>query len=566
MVSATYRVCGRDLSSARSSTIAPAIAMILGLLLAVGCGAHGATPAAAPVAPEAPPADPMLRHVPADAPWVLAMLEPIPEQIYDLLIPSVGADSGIYDPALQALRANPHRTPLENLWMGYLDTLRGMPSGEVADRMGLGKRPRLVVYGLPLYPALRAEVADSGRLFDTLTGLVGRAQMHYSVSHRADQLLLQIELTDTVHLAIAFPSTTEIAAAIYPAADEERYLRHVLGEDLPSRSLGDSGALTRLEHDHGLLPHMIGTVDTAGLIAALGPVTGIDPACDGDAARLAALVPRLVFGYEQLDARGMVTILRAVVDPAIVDALEAVRVEVPGLADAAAGHPLAVVGGGLDLQAAAVILGRTQDLLGAHPFRCPALRSLDRLAGQLAFQIRTQIPPPLDEVLGGRVTLDDVEVDPSGAHVLAHGVVVAGSTAPLVDAAASVVPQLAAVADDGAPVVVSTAGFQVSWLGDVAIARRGRLLGFATGPAALAAVEHEVAGAGDREVAGRSPLLLIGYDVLRILELSGATSTLPGGDSGMVTQFYRNVSFLVMSVDVDPRGVALRLGVSFDAR
>ncbi len=563
-----------------------ALTLTLALALTAACGGASAPApeAAARGAAAAGQRFAALAYVPADTPYAVAVLEAFPWDIFEQLVPGA-TDAMRAQAAAQARAIEDAEGDLLELGVGArlrraYDTEIGVLDRDGMRRLGLGEGTRFVVYGLALFPAVRAEVADAAALRAAIERVLDRADIEPIVSQLEGHALLTVELDDAMVLVVGFPSAHEVVAGWFPAASAAPLTRSLLGIDRPARSLADSGRFAALLRDHRFSPGLVGFVDTRAVLDQLtGRATGVhaaaarfldgdvrlDATCAADAYRLVAQVPELVAGYEQLDVRGMSMVVRAVLHPQLTEALRALRVSVPGLTDEPEGDPLIVVGAGLDLGATRALVETTRAALAAEPLRCAALQPLVR-AVQRADDLFAQLPPLFDQLHGVQVTVDDLVIGAgpvTSVRVVAGAAVSVASPELLLQVGAQLLPGLAAArgATASAPAEVSLAMLGVPGLDAMSVAADAETVALAVGPAAAAAVPRILAGARPDD----PPLLVVGYHLARVMRLTGVMRTLqdqPGAE--LMNALMARFGFATMSIHADPRGLAFRLAFRFD--
>ena len=117
--------------------------------------------------------DTILRYIPADTPYVLASVEPLPDELMDKIEPRVDEILQSYQTVLREIVAakqqemsDEQRESEEAQRMAaVIDELAGLLSLEGLRGAGLGRDAAGAIYGNGLLPVVRFELTD-GALFD----------------------------------------------------------------------------------------------------------------------------------------------------------------------------------------------------------------------------------------------------------------------------------------------------------------------------------------------------------------------------------------------------------------
>ena len=317
----------------------------------------------------------MLSHVPADSPYVLVTAEPLPRGYVKRIEPLVDATLAAWERALAG--PIPTRDPE---WVALVSSLRGHMSAQGLRELGFATNPRWVFYGFGLAPVLRVELEDGRKVAELIAHVDnadGRSRERVGLGHRLWSVSSQ---PDDVGFTVAVVGN-ELVMSAYPQAIENQMLSHVLGREVPSRSLTDSEWMRTAARDHGLVPNFAGMIDFSRLAAILDG-TG-DPLsaqvvaawdleldrgpCTAAWRSLLDQAPRLWFGLRELDARGIGSAWIWELGPGLRKALSPVAAPIAGLSRSARRDGLAAVGVGIDAMAGFAVLQRlvARDRLGA---------------------------------------------------------------------------------------------------------------------------------------------------------------------------------------------------------
>ena len=466
-------------------------AFLFALLACAGCGRKAADT-------NAP-----LAFVPADTPYVFANVEPMSDAtiaawqsqtravwppVRDLLQQSVETlkrtePDGAAAKALQAL----------------MDELGDGDPATWWQRAGFDPKAHMAIYGIDLWPVLRAELADPAA-FEALVARIeqktgaqlGNARVgEQAVRTFGDTKVQGLLAVEGKHLVIAFA----------PADADEALKRRVLGIDRPATAF-DVSALEAFNKARNYLPIGSGWLDTRRTVALALKQSDeklADPACKAEIETLATKAPRVGFGYRAFDAQRMAVHARVELEPALAKSLSALAAPLPGAADADALLDFAVA---LPVLRARDFLRAQVDAAIAAPFKCAALAEMNEDMGELKTKLAQTIPPPFRDFTGARLTLSRLswpEGD-AGAMPDVAGRFVLGTANPefLTSLAQVSVPALQGVAieKDGKPVAIPTAALPAA-AGklDIQVAMGANALGVALGKDEAARLTPAVTGA-----------------------------------------------------------------------
>ncbi|QEE23935.1 hypothetical protein CS053_05035 [Rhodanobacter glycinis] len=380
-----------------------------------------------------------LAFVPADTPYVAANLKPISDDARqamlaqaDLQLPAQLAQ--INDAADRVASQNPAAARLLH---ALAASFKGNTVEGFAHDAGVDLKGRFAFYGLGLSPVLRLELSDP-KAFD---GFVTRFETAYgkpfgNASMGGQSYRKAVSAETHTELVIATVDKQGVIALL-PADVSPSMLREALGLDRPPHSLQDSDALADLAKAKGYQPWLIGKLDVQRLLPLiasgkdplfttlftagaeresaktgepLANLTKIPPSCPADAARIAARVPQLSFGYTRLDARHQDSRLDVSLASDITQAFDGLKVELPGLGeDASAPFDLSLALPMLEVRG---FWQAQADAVAAKPFACPALADLNAGFGKLGLILQKAATPPLGDLIGLHLALDEFSFAP----------------------------------------------------------------------------------------------------------------------------------------------------------
>lgn len=530
-------------------------------LLALSCGGGAPQPAALSSRWAAPP---ILSHVPADSPYLFALLEPISDALRQRMM------QGFYDQmarsyqALDALRAG-DRTKLEPWLRAVLaatDELRGKPPAAWFEHFGVDPRGRFAIYGLSMWPVMRIEIASPPRLRAVIERVLAAADL------RPQQRTLDGHpywlMGDGNVSVVAAVLDREAVAALVPTPVLDAALPLVLGTRAPDHSLAATTTVPDLLARHRLLGLVLAYVDARNIAAIVaGPQPGpldipiraatgpVSPACRADLDRLAAIVPRLVLGYHRFDDAGFDASTVVELPAATVGALHKLRAAVPEVIPRPPGRPLFTLGAAIDPGELIAWLQATTRQLQDRPFRCPWFTGINEAGARLAAKLATPLPPTWRGLRGFAMTIDDASILPP--DVTGHVLVAGERVADLVTSLVGAVPALAGIplARDGKPIALP--------IQQLHLPTRSAHLALTTDRLVIAAGD----GSDRRATAhlgspapGHSPLFTMSFDIPRLQKLLAALGQSPVQNLGAM----RDVGF---GVDIGDTGIDLAIRASW---
>jgi hypothetical protein len=380
--------------------------------------------------------DAPLAFVPADTPYVVANLDVLDDGTRAVMLAQADAQ---LPSRLAQLDATADRLAAKDpdgarlLRALRTELANGKTVEGFAQGTGLDLKGYSAFYGLGLAPVLRFELSDPAA-FD---GFVGRLETAYG------KKLDVATVGKQDYRKYAFPASgTELVlatvgkqavAALLPADASPALLRQALGLDRPQKSLQDDGRLAALAKARGYRKWVVGELDlTRALPLAVSgkdPLIGAiqkahaeaisaktgepvatqlqtTPSCATDAARIAARVPTVSFGYTSLDAKHQDVRFDVTLADDIVKAFAGLKVELPGLGSAGtAPFDLSLA---LPVSSLRTFWLAQADAVTAKPFSCPSLIDLNDSFAKLGPAMQKAAIPPFGDMLGLRIALDSL--------------------------------------------------------------------------------------------------------------------------------------------------------------
>lgn len=426
--------------------------------------------------------DAPLAFVPADTPYVLANLDVLDDSTRQAIFTQIDAEMPAQVAQMKSqadqLATNDPDTAK------YLRTVAGEFDGKTAEQItqeaGVDPKGHAALYGLGLSPVLRIELADPAAFQSFVAKLQNDYGKKFDVATIGQQSY-QRYMANASHLQFIIAVVGKQAVlAMLPVDADQPLLRQTLGLDRPAKSLQDTDRLKDLAKDKGYAPWAVGLVDMARLLplvtggqdplsqaflkaraeaesAKTGePVANlmqVPPSCQTDATRIAARIPQMSLGYTTLDDKHRDMRFDVSLANDIASAFSGLKVELPGLGS----HPTAPfeVSLALPVTQLRAFWGAQADAVAAKPFTCPVLDNLNDTFGSLGDSMQKAAVPPIGDLLGVHVALDNYTSNPGGGMPKFSGRLVIGTNnaAGLLAMAQVTSPLLAGIklANDGTP-------------------------------------------------------------------------------------------------------------------
>lgn len=396
--------------------------LLLGLaLLLAACGNHGDQP--------------VLAHVPANTPFVVANLEPLPPEVLENNLAMANAQIPQQVNRLRQIAAQTQDDApnLARLLGTLADTLDGHTWPQVFAQAGIKLNGLYAAYGLGLSPALRGQLDDGAKFEAFVDRLLTAADAQAADASVGGIAYRHIDLPKAKLRVVMSHHDGQFMFALLPMRDDDSRLRLAVGADLPEDSV--VGRLAELADSRGYSLHGLGFVDIGALLATLASgsepmlTTSLaqlaasdsngnaeqllaqlhSPACRSDLERIAARVPLVSGGYTHIDAHQASA--RIIVDlaPDIAAAFAGLQVPLPGLG-AETEAPVSITMA-LPMPAIRDFWVAQAKAVAAGPFTCQPLAGLNKAFAKLAMAVPMIGVPPWGNLRGLRVVIDSIRFE-----------------------------------------------------------------------------------------------------------------------------------------------------------
>ena len=465
----------------------------------------------------------ILRHVPADSPYLFASLEPISDALRERMTRGLDRRLAELSAKLEQLRDAPgdHGRAVRAA-LALRDELRGQSAASWYRALGFDPAGQFVMYGLGVWPVARVGVSDPARLRAVIQKVSQAAGATLQESKYEGRAYWSAG-TDKVSI-VAAVLDREAVIAVLPTAALPANLPYVLGTKTPAASLATAPVVPELLGRHHLLGFVAAYFDlhriadlltspTAGPLddlihAALGPVS---PVCRSEWLRVADVSPRIAFGYRRLDDRGFAGSVIFETPASVTQPLGKLRTAAAGVTAEAPEHALFTVAAAVVPEDVQAWLGGVAKELRARPFACPQLAELNKAAEELARGAAGPLPEPLRALRGFAAVLDDAKVMPPAVDGY---VVLTG--APGKDAMSALAGAMPFLSSLGLTANGKAVELPLGQLGlpiaAAHIAATSERLAIAAGPQSARRAEAQIAA----PLPARSPLFRMSFDAPRL--------------------------------------------------
>ncbi len=355
----------------------------------------------------------ILQYVPADSPYVVANVEPLPDDLMDKLEPKIDKQQ-----ELPEEERNSEKYQRAN---AVVDELMTLMSVEGMRGAGIGRDATGVLYGNGLLPVARVQLSDGALFEDALSRLESEAGEKLPVAELGGHSIRYFD-ADKVKILVGVIDDQAIFT-VAPASFDDAQLGEVLGLELPAKSIADSGSLAKIARDHGFTSHYVGYFDfqaiaerfvgqASGLDAELLALMDYDPAelsnvCRTEIRSVAGIAPRMVLGYTDIDEDKLDSTVVIELRDDIAAGMQTLPAAVPGLGgDKGA---LMSFGMSIDMNAARKFFEARLDAMEAKPFECEYFADLQAGVAGGRQALNQQVPPMVYDFKGFLAVIDDIE-------------------------------------------------------------------------------------------------------------------------------------------------------------
>ncbi|MEJ2258541.1 MAG: hypothetical protein P8X98_16420 [Woeseiaceae bacterium] len=488
----------------------------------------------------------LLQYIPADTPYLVALIRPLPDEFVDKVEPAIDESLAAYRNLMEIMAADAARKLAEQeggeaqarRYDALMSELMALMSVRGLREAGIGRDALFALYGDGLLPVIRIALSDGEKFDAALERIEAASEMEFHVAAIDEMEYRYLDVDGKARLIVATPGDDAVITMVPSGYADERLAR-TLGFEMPRRSLAQTRDLRDIAREYGFTDHAISYFDTKRIAATfLGDPSGLnaellaladydvsqlDATCREEFAEMAAIVPRIVAGYTDVDEHSLETAMIVEMRDDIAAGLTTLPAAVPGLGQDPGG--LLSFGFSLNPLALRGFYEARLDAMEEDPYECVHLAELQASTAQGREALQKPIPPVVYNFRGMLARIEDVSgLDMSGAKLpesLDAGFLLAMENAQdLVNAGALMSPQIAAL-----NLLPDGEAKRLEWpeLGELAAqafaALTTRGLSIAVGEDA----EREAEAMLAEDVAEPAPLISFSMDAKRYYEFVGAS-------------------------------------------
>lgn len=367
----------------------------------------------------------LLAYVPADAPYVMANTKRMPREEIAAIVKKIDK---IYDSIGESIKGAIEKEKLADKPEGKVMKLLAdeVFTNFTLEKMeSLGLRPDgfMVVYGMGLLPVLHMELSDPIKFKVFIGRLEAQAGEKLPVTQFEGKDYWRIEIEDVV-ISIAV-NDDMLSVTLAPTRLNDNLLPFLFGKK-PDNSLADTDRFTGMIERNGFLGYGAGLIDIEQITRSLlGENEGVSKeiwqalkaeqveasaACKQEVPQLVASMPRMVFGYSQLNENIMEQKFVFELKPELAQDLKKLSMSVPGVGGT---QGLLNFGFGINLLAAQQFAQSLAQERAAKPYACEWLAGFNEMGGPIAqAQLSQPLPPFITDIKGFNFVVHDLVMGP----------------------------------------------------------------------------------------------------------------------------------------------------------
>lgn len=373
--------------------------------------------------------DGVLKYVPADTPYVLAMPVALPDDVLDKmelqtdLILQMYPDllEGILKSTIATREADGQESEGLEQAMPLLDELDSLMSIEGLRAAGIDRDSRFVMYGAGVLPVIRTTLSDGKLLEAAIVKLEESAATKMSVA-TIDNHEYRYAGDEKGRVIVAIIDN-ELVISLVPTELSEEHLKTVLGLTLPDQNIAQSGSLKNVADKYSFEDYFVGYIDIqqfasvfldnqTGVNAELLSMlefdgTQISDVCKSEMQSMAGVMPRIVAGYTDVSTEKITS--KAVVElrDDLAAGVATMTGPVPGLGGDQGG--IFSLGMSTDLMAAREFYSDRLDAIEADPYECEELAEIQYGVAAGREMLNQPLPPIVYGFKGFLAVVESIE-------------------------------------------------------------------------------------------------------------------------------------------------------------
>ncbi len=484
----------------------------------------------------------ILDYVPADSPYLLASLAPLPDDVMDKLEPNIDRILAAYETVLQEafamataeIEAGDEDNEDATRAAAVIGELSSLLSIEGLRGAGFDKESRAALYGNGMLPVLRIEVSD-GALFEAAVMRIEESSGEKMDVTTISGATVRSIAADEAKLLISILDE-QVVISVAPSSFSDDQLATLLGMTAPASNITDSGKLQSIADDYGFNDYFIGYFDIAEMVNTLtGDASGLDAdlialmddqpeisdVCRAEIRSMAGIAPRVVMGYTSISTESFESKLVVEMRSDLALGLSELTAAVPGLGTDLGG--LMSLGMSLDIEAMRGFVETQLDAIDADPYMCEQFAAMEAGVAQARAALQQPVMPMIYDFRGFIALVENIEgldmaTQKPPTSVEGQFLVAMDNAPSMVSMGAMLSPELAAMnlQADGEPALLDLPQAQMLG-GDAYIAMNDEALAISIGDGA----ETKLSGMLTADAADDGILLSFGMDAARYYAFAG---------------------------------------------
>lgn len=371
----------------------------------------------------------LLKYVPADTPYLLAMPVALPDDVLDKLEPQVDVTLHMYPALIKAIltsviaskeAAGEDAGEFQDA-IPFVDKLGSLLSIEGLRAAGIDRDSRVVMYGVGVLPVIRTTLSDGTLLEAAFARLEEAAANKMSVA-TIGNYEYRFAGDDEGRVIVAIMDN-ELVISVVPAELSEEQLKTVLGLTLPEENIAETRTLKHIADKYGFKDYLVGFMDIerfasvflddqSGVNAELLSMIDYDDskmsdACKNDLRSIAGVMPRIVIGYTDVNIEKLSSKAVFELRQDLAAGISTMTGPVPGLGSDQGG--LFSMGMSTDLLAARDFYADRLDAMEADPYECEEFFDFQATVAAGREILDQPVPPVAYGFKGFLAIVEDIE-------------------------------------------------------------------------------------------------------------------------------------------------------------
>lgn len=357
----------------------------------------------------------LLQYIPADTPYVFAFTKPFPDDLTERFEVTADKTLAAYRTIIdyyvaeaiaeaEASEQEDDVAAAEKL-QAFMSEFKTLLSVKGLREAGVGRDALFAMYGDSILPVIRIALTDNEAFDATIARLEAKAEEELLTGEVGDESYRYLDIEE-FRLIVATPGEDAVIAIVPGSAGEAR-LSEVLGLKIPEDNLAKNRLLRDIAREYDFTDHFVSFVDVERVAAALlndesgrntefAVAAGLDlstlsAACKSELTDIAAIAPRIVAGYTEVNSKALRASLVVELRADIASGAATLPAAVPGLGLDAGG--LFSFGFSLNPLAARSFYEARLDAMEADPFECEHLADLQAGTAKGREALAQPLPP-----------------------------------------------------------------------------------------------------------------------------------------------------------------------------